>query len=64
MTSVPSSVFNWIRLLGLAGGVDFGPFGKDLEGPGLVPGVGVGPSWVLPPETLAEGTSCFQLFED
>ena len=51
MTFVPSSVFKWIRLLGLDRGVDLGPVGKDLEGPGLAPGVGVGPSWVLPAET-------------
>ena len=30
-------------------GVDLGPVGEDLEGPGLAPGVG--PSWVLPVET-------------
>ena len=64
MTSVPSSVFNWIRLLGLDRGVDLGPVGKDLEGPGLAPGVGVGSSWVLPVETGAAGTGCFPLVED
>ena len=42
MTSVPLSVFNWIRYLGLDRGADLGPIGKDLEGPGLAPCVGVG----------------------
>ena len=37
MTSVPSSVSNCIRHLGLVCGVDSGPVGEDLEGPGPVP---------------------------
>ena len=44
MTSVPSSVFNWIRLPGLDRGEDLGPIEKDLEDPGLAPGMGFGPS--------------------
>ena len=56
MTFVTSSVFNSIRLLGLDHGVDLGPVGKDLEGPGQAPGVGFGPSWVLPAEIGAGGT--------
>ena len=36
---------NWIRCLGMDCGVDIGPVGEELEGPGLAPGVSVGPSW-------------------
>ena len=36
--------------------MDLGLVGKDLEGPGLVTGVGDGPSWALPAETFAEET--------
>ena len=59
MTFVPSSVFKWICLLGL----DLGPVGKDLEDPGLEPGVGVGPSWVLPAETSSSGGTCYQFWQ-
>ena len=56
MTSVPSSVSNCIRHLGLVLGVDLGPVGEDLEGPGLPYAVGLGPSWVLLVEAGALGT--------
>ena len=56
MTSVPSSVSNCIRRLGLVRGVDRGPVGEDLEGPGLPYAVGLGPSWVLLVEAGALGT--------